>query len=191
MLCGEFYFGPHVSWLFSEASTLIHLHTDAREGCPELDALLNILVRESLAQRPGGSAIVRSLGDTLLVLLLRMLLGEQQPPGGLLRLMSDERLMPAVLAVMATPSNRGRWRVWPPARFITGHLCPSFCPRLSPDAAGVAVAVANGAGRPAAAPGASDQPRGHCRTLRLSVAGVLLEALQNALWRDAGRVATG
>ncbi len=68
MLCGEFYFGPHVSWLFSEASTLIHLHTDAREDCPELDALLNILVRESLAQRPGGSAIVRSLGDTLLVL---------------------------------------------------------------------------------------------------------------------------
>ena len=61
MLCGEFYFGPHVSWLFSEASTLIHLHTDAREDCPELDALLNILVRESLAQRPGGSAIVRSL----------------------------------------------------------------------------------------------------------------------------------
>jgi AraC family transcriptional activator of mtrCDE len=38
MLCGEFYFGPHVSWLFSEASTLIHLHTDAREDCPELDA---------------------------------------------------------------------------------------------------------------------------------------------------------
>ncbi len=34
MLCGEFYFGPHVSWLFSEASTLIHLHTDAREDCP-------------------------------------------------------------------------------------------------------------------------------------------------------------
>lgn len=33
MLCGEFYFGPHVSWLFSEASTLIHLHTDAREDC--------------------------------------------------------------------------------------------------------------------------------------------------------------
>ncbi len=74
----------------------------------ELCALFNttrITVRESLAQRPGGSAIVRSLGDTLLVLLLRMLLGEQQPPGGLRRLMSDERLMPAVLAVMATPEQ--------------------------------------------------------------------------------------
>jgi len=74
----------------------------------ELCAIFNttrITVRESLAQRPGGSAIVRSLGDTLLVLLLRMLLGEQQPPGGLLRLMSDERLMPAVLAVMATPEQ--------------------------------------------------------------------------------------
>jgi AraC family transcriptional activator of mtrCDE len=40
MLCGEFYFGPHVSWLFSEASTLIHLHTDAREDCPELERCL-------------------------------------------------------------------------------------------------------------------------------------------------------
>ena len=80
MLCGEFYFGPHVSWLFSEASTLIHLHTDAREDCPELDALLNILVRET-AQRPGGSAIVRSLGDTLLVLLLRMLASNSRPAG--------------------------------------------------------------------------------------------------------------
>ncbi|HCB3014471.1 TPA: cupin domain-containing protein, partial [Klebsiella aerogenes] len=71
MLCGEFYFGPHVNWLFAEESALIHLHTDEREDCPELDILLNVLVRESLAEHPGGSAIVRSLGDTLLVLLLR------------------------------------------------------------------------------------------------------------------------
>ena len=55
MLCGEFYFGPHVSWLFSEASTLIHLHTDAREDCPELDALLNILVRESRRSVPAAA----------------------------------------------------------------------------------------------------------------------------------------
>ncbi len=126
MLCGEFYFGPHVSWLFTEESTLIHLHTDTREDCPELEALLNVLVRESLAQRPGGSAIVRSLGDTLLVLLLRMLLGEQQPPGGLLRLMSDERLMPAVLAVMATPEQPWTLEPWPPCLSVAGHLCPSF-----------------------------------------------------------------
>jgi AraC family transcriptional activator of mtrCDE len=53
---------------------LIHLHTDERAECPELELLLNVLVRESLMARPGGSAIVRSLGDTLLVLLLRTLL---------------------------------------------------------------------------------------------------------------------
>lgn len=57
------------------------------------------------AEHPGGSAIVRSLGDTLLVLLLRTLLGAQEPPGGLLRLMSDTRLMPAVLAVLAAPEQ--------------------------------------------------------------------------------------
>ncbi len=105
MLCGEFYFGPHVSWLFAEETELVHLHTDEREDCPELETLLNVLVRESLAEHPGGSAIVRSLGDTLLVLMLRTLLGAEEPPGGLLRLMSDERLMPAVLAVLATPEQ--------------------------------------------------------------------------------------
>ncbi|HCR3984315.1 TPA: cupin domain-containing protein [Kluyvera ascorbata] len=105
MLCGEFYFGPHVSWLFAEDIELIHLHTDEREDCPELETLLNVLVRESLADHPGGSAIVRSLGETLLVLLLRTLLGAEEPPAGLLRLMSDERLMPAVLAVLATPEQ--------------------------------------------------------------------------------------
>lgn len=105
MLCGEFYFGPHVSWLFTEETELVHLHTDEREDCPELETLLNVLVRESLAEHPGGSAIVRSLGDTLLVLMLRTLLGAEEPPAGLLRLMSDERLMPAVLAVLATPEQ--------------------------------------------------------------------------------------
>lgn len=105
MLCGEFYFGPHVSWLFAEPADLIHLHTDERAECPELELLLNVLVRESLMARPGGGAIVRSLGDTLLVLLLRTLLGSEAPPAGLLRLMSDERLMPAVFAVLETPEQ--------------------------------------------------------------------------------------
>ncbi|MFU0882363.1 AraC family transcriptional regulator [Kluyvera cryocrescens] len=105
MLCGEFYFGPHVSWLFAEEAELVHLHTDERAECPELEILLNVLVRESITERPGGAAIVRSLGDTLLVLLLRTLLGMKEPPGGLMRLMSDERLMPAVLAVMSTPEQ--------------------------------------------------------------------------------------
>lgn len=105
MLCGEFYFGPHVNWLFSEDSELIHLHTHEREDCPELETMLSVLVRESLAERPGAAAIVRSLGDTLLVLLMRTLLAAKAPPGGLLRLMSDERLMPAVLAVLAAPEQ--------------------------------------------------------------------------------------
>ncbi len=58
---------------------------------------------------------MRSLGDTLLVLLLRTLLGSEAPPEELLRLMSDERLMPAVFAVLETPEQPGRWKAWPPA----------------------------------------------------------------------------
>lgn len=158
MLCGEFYFGPHVSWLFAEPADLIHLHTDERAECPELELLLNVLVRESLMARPGGGAIVRSLGDTLLVLLLRTLLGSEAPPAGLLRLMSDERLMPAVFAVLETPEQPRRWRVWPPALFVARHLRPAFCPRVSPYAAGWLSTAADGNGCASAARGAADQP---------------------------------
>ncbi|VFS60591.1 Uncharacterised protein [Kluyvera cryocrescens] len=41
---GEFYFGPHVSWLFADEAELVHLHTDERAECPELEILLNVLV---------------------------------------------------------------------------------------------------------------------------------------------------
>ena len=104
MLCGEFYFGPHVNWLFAEESALIHLHTDEREDCPELDILLNVLVRESggtsRRQRYRTQSWRYAAGTAVTYLL-----GAQEPPGGLLRLMSDARLMPAVLAVLAAPEQ--------------------------------------------------------------------------------------
>lgn len=104
MLCGEFYFGAHTGWLFADDAALIVLNT-RRDDCPELETLLGVLVRESLAGHPGSGAIVRSLGDTFLVLLLRTLLAAQEPPGGLLRLMADPRLQPVVLAVIAAPEE--------------------------------------------------------------------------------------
>lgn len=76
MLCGEFYFGLYVSWLFSEVLMLIYFYIDVCEDCLELDVLFNILVCESLVQCFGGSVIVCSFGDMLLVFLLCMLFGE-------------------------------------------------------------------------------------------------------------------
>lgn len=71
---------------------------------------------------------MRSLGDTLLVLLLRTLLGSEAPPAGLLRLMSDERLMPAVFAVLETPEQPWTLEVWPPALFCRAPPSPGILP---------------------------------------------------------------
>lgn len=105
VLCGEFNFGPHSGWLFAHEMDVVHLHTDEQQDVPELKMLLAMLVRESLSNLPGGANIVQSLAISFLTLLLRILLAAQEPPAGLLRLMSDPRLAPAVLAVMADPAQ--------------------------------------------------------------------------------------
>nr|WP_318383627.1 AraC family transcriptional regulator [uncultured Enterobacter sp.] len=105
VLCGEFHLGTHDDWLFAKESGLIHLRTRDREDCPELETLLTMLVRESLASQPGGAMIVSHLASTFLVLLLRILIAQREPPAGLLRLMTDQRLSPAVLAVMRDPQQ--------------------------------------------------------------------------------------
>ncbi|ALR78703.1 AraC family transcriptional regulator [[Enterobacter] lignolyticus] len=105
MLCGEFYFGPHIGWLFADSQPLIRLHTHDRHDCPELETLLNMLVRESLAGHNGSAAIVQSLATTFLALLMRILMSSRTPPAGLLRLMTDSRLTAAVMAVLENPQQ--------------------------------------------------------------------------------------
>ncbi|WP_318392116.1 AraC family transcriptional regulator [Enterobacter sp.] len=105
VLCGEFHFGANSGWLFAKESGVIHLRTRDRQDCPELELLLTMLVRESLSGSPGGTTIVDNLTATFLVLVLRILLTESEPPAGLLRLLTDKRLAPAVLAVLADPSQ--------------------------------------------------------------------------------------
>lgn len=104
VLCGEFHFGPGFRWLFAGETRLIHIRTGEQENAPGLDTLLKMLVRESLEALPGSKAIVKNLSATLLTLILRILLAQHQPPAGLLRLLSDKRLSPALLAVLANPA---------------------------------------------------------------------------------------
>lgn len=105
VLCGEFHFGPGYRWMFADETRLIHLHTDERHDFPELETLLLMLVRESLSGLPGSASIVKGLAETLLALILRILLSLHEPPAGVLRLLSDKRLAPAVLAVIADPAS--------------------------------------------------------------------------------------
>ena len=104
VLCGEFHFGPDCNWLFAEEHALIHLQTAERKNFPELETLLTMLVRESQNSLPGSLAMVKGLANTLLAMMLRILLSLRQPPPGMLRLMSDKRLSPALLAVFADPA---------------------------------------------------------------------------------------
>lgn len=105
VLCGEFHFGPDCDWLFAREADLIHLEIDTRKKFPELEMLLGMLVRESLSTLPGSMMIVKSLTNTLLAMMLRALLSLREPPPGMLRLMSDKRLSPALLAVLAEPAQ--------------------------------------------------------------------------------------
>jgi AraC family transcriptional activator of mtrCDE len=104
VLCGEFHFGPDCHWLFAEEQALIHLQTAERKSFPELETLLTMLVRESQNSLPGSMAMVKGLANTLLAMMLRILLSLREPPPGMLRLMSDKRLSPALLAVFADPA---------------------------------------------------------------------------------------
>ncbi|HAZ54563.1 MAG TPA: AraC family transcriptional regulator [Franconibacter helveticus] len=102
LLCGEFHFGVNGALLFDGASGVVKVETAARDDCRSLRALLAMLGEESLSGKPGASAIVRELTATFLTLLLRALMHDSAP--GMLALLADKRLAPAVAAVFSDPA---------------------------------------------------------------------------------------
>lgn len=102
LLCGEFHFGVNGALLFDGAGGVVRVETAARDDCHSLRALLAMLGEESLSGKPGAAAIVRELTATFLTLLLRALLHENAP--GMLALLADKRLAPAVAAVFSEPA---------------------------------------------------------------------------------------
>lgn len=105
MLCGEFSTGVSGALLFSGQPAVRHIATGARKDCRSLAALLTMLSDESLSELPGAGAIVRELSSTLLTLMLRALLSDTQEAPGMLPLLADKRLAPAVSAVLANPEQ--------------------------------------------------------------------------------------
>ncbi|EMC4222242.1 helix-turn-helix transcriptional regulator, partial [Cronobacter sakazakii] len=75
------------------------------DDCRSLAELLTMLSDESLSGRPGAAAIVRELSSTLLTLVLRALLADENGAPGMLPLLADKRLAPAVNAVLTNPEQ--------------------------------------------------------------------------------------
>ncbi|WP_426711724.1 AraC family transcriptional regulator [Cronobacter muytjensii] len=105
MLCGEFRTGVSGGLLFSGQPAVQRIATGSRDDCRSLAALLTMLSDESLSGRPGAAAIVRELSSTLLTLVLRALLSEENGAPGMLPLLADRRLAPAVSAVLTNPEH--------------------------------------------------------------------------------------
>ncbi|MDH4557719.1 AraC family transcriptional regulator [Pseudomonas sp. BN417] len=107
MLCGEFWVAPSGALLLTGSPELLRVRTAERPDCEGLRSLVAMLGRESASSQPGSSAIVRELSTTLFTLLLRALVTEAEPTPGLLTLLANARLAPAVGAVLAEP-----WENW-------------------------------------------------------------------------------
>ncbi|KFJ92871.1 hypothetical protein JF55_05360 [Pseudomonas sp. 1-7] len=107
MLCGEFWIAPTGALLLTGSPELLRVRTAERPDCEGLRSLVAMLGRESACREPGSSVIVRELSTTLFTLLLRALLTEAEPAPGLLTLLANTRLAPAVGAVLAEP-----WENW-------------------------------------------------------------------------------
>lgn len=105
MLCGEFHVGTAGALLFASSPVMLRVQTSERDDCQGLRALLSMLAQETLATQPGSAAIIHDLSTTLLTLLLRALLADTEPAPGVLRLLADSRLAPAIGAVLEIPEQ--------------------------------------------------------------------------------------
>lgn len=105
MLCGSFDVGPAGALLLGQAPPLLRVRTAERQDCAGLSELLRMILRESAVPQSGSAAIVGDLSTTLLTLILRAILAEQQAEPGLLQLLTEPRLAPAVAGVLAAPAE--------------------------------------------------------------------------------------
>lgn len=103
ILCGEFKIGASGMLLLAQTPTMLHIQTSKRTDCLGLTELIAILVRESLSQLPGAQKIAQELTSTFFTLVLRACLAESPSAPGLISLLTDQRLSPAVSSAFKDP----------------------------------------------------------------------------------------
>ena len=133
LLCGEFEFtGRRRSSVLDALPAHIVVPFDATPGAAWLRGLVGMMAHEIEQQQPGAAAIVAGLCGTLFTLALRAHLAQQPQQQGVLGLMVQERLAPALQAMLAEPQRP--WTVDEMARCC--HLSRATFARQFQQAAG-------------------------------------------------------
>ncbi len=105
VLCGTFELGRHHVLLLQALPEVVHLHTSGRDDYAGLHVLMRTMRHESLQDSPGGDAVIAHLSAALFTLVVRTLMDEGDLQQGLLALLMNPRVGPALAAVIAAPAE--------------------------------------------------------------------------------------
>jgi len=105
VLCGQFHFGDAAGTLVSALPEVVLVRTAGKQEFLGLQALVNLLRDESVAARPGASAVVSHLASALLALILRAWLLQADTIPGLFALLADQRLAPVLQQMLTAPGK--------------------------------------------------------------------------------------
>ncbi|HET6433415.1 AraC family transcriptional regulator [Dyella sp.] len=105
VLCGTFEMGQHHALLLQALPEVVFLSTRGRDDYAGLHALMQMMRHESVQSAPGGDAVIAQLSASLFTLVVRTLMAEGALQHGLLALLADARVAPALAAVIAAPAE--------------------------------------------------------------------------------------
>lgn len=106
ILCGQFVFDDGARRVLQPAlPEVIVVRTTSRPDFAGLLALVTMLRSEADSARPGAAAVVAQLSGALFTLLLRAWLDDSPTTPGLLAVLADRRLGPALRAMLAQPER--------------------------------------------------------------------------------------
>lgn len=103
VLCGEFRFGPAAAPLLRTLPATMVIRGGTAPALATLRGVMALLQLEADSSRPGAAAILGQLSSTLFALLLRGWLEGAQHVPGLLAVLAQPRLQPALQAMLEQP----------------------------------------------------------------------------------------
>jgi len=105
VLCGEFHFGPEAAPLLRTLPAALVVRTAEAPALATLRGVIGLLQAEADSARPGAAAILAQLSSALFALLLRGWLEQSPQVPGLLAVLAEKRLQPALHAMLAQPER--------------------------------------------------------------------------------------
>jgi AraC-like DNA-binding protein len=103
MVCASFELGSGA--INPLAHALPHMEWFKLAECPQMRAVLEVLIAEAAQQHCGRQAVLDRLMEVVLVQSLRVLMDQQRVEIGLLAGLADQRLCPALIAMHDNPAH--------------------------------------------------------------------------------------